>query len=352
MTITTGSAVRVNRVLPEAGSGTWQHLSGTMSQSHLAHAPEWATVIRQGYGHDPLYLDAEDDAGGLGFLPAFIVRRPLVGTIVTSMPFLDGGGPCACSAAQATGLVRRLLVEAQREGATVVELRCAQRLEIAWEPSEHKVNMVLPLPADAATLWGRFDRSVRNQVRKAERAGLSVEFGGTERLDEFYSLFAARMRDLGSPVHGREFFRATLDEFGNRARVALVRKGQTTVGGLIALAFKDILAVPWASCAKEYFALCPNMLLYWETIRAGCRDGFQRFDFGRSTRGSGTYGFKRQWGAVESPLFWYTIPIGRRQSRPAGQGGRTAARLVGLWRHMPLSFTRRVGPHVRKYLVQ
>jgi FemAB-related protein (PEP-CTERM system-associated) len=323
-----------------------------MSQSHLAHAPEWATVIRQGYGHDPLYLTAEDDAGGVGLLPAFIVRRPLVGTIVTSMPFLDGGGPCAGSATLATGLVRHLLNEAHREGAGRVELRCGQRLEIPWEPMEHKVNMVLPLPADAGSLWRQLDRSVRNQVRKAERAGLSVEFGATELLDEFYGFFAARMRDLGSPVHAREFFRATLDAFGRRARVAVVRKGKTPIGGLIVLAFKGLLAVPWASCAKEYFALCPNMLLYWETLRTGCTDGFERFDFGRSTRGSGTYRFKRQWGAVERPLFWYTIPIGRRDRLPAGSGGRTSTRLAGLWRHMPLSLTRRLGPHVRKYLVQ
>jgi FemAB-related protein (PEP-CTERM system-associated) len=352
MTTATENGIRVSRVRPEVPGGAWQRLAGAMSQSLLAHSPEWATVIRQGYGHDPLYLTAEDDAGGLGLLPAFIVRRPLVGTIVTSMPFLDGGGPCACSATLATGLVRHLLDEARREGAGVVELRCAQRLDIAWEPIEHKVNMVLPLPADAATLWGQLDRSVRNQVRKAERAGLSVEFGGIEMLDEFYSLFVARMRDLGSPVHARAFFRATLDAFGTRARVALVRKGQTPIGGLIVLAFKGLLAVPWASCAKEYFALCPNMLLYWETIRAGCRDGFERFDFGRSTRGSGTYRFKRQWGALESPLFWYTIPIGRRDSLQTINGGRTASHLVGLWRHMPLSFTRRLGPHVRKYLVQ
>ena len=351
MTTATGSGVRVSRVRPEAAGGVWQRVAGTMSQSHLAHAPEWATVIRQGYGHDPLYLAAEDDAGSLGLLPAFIVRRPLVGTIVTSMPFLDGGGPCAGSATLAAGLVERLVEEARREGAGVVELRCAQRLEIAWEPMEHKVNMVLPLPADAVTLWGQLDRSVRNQVRKAERAGLSVEFGGIEMLDEFYRFFVARMHDLGSPVHAREFFRATLGAFEHRARVALVSKGQTPIGGLIALAFKDSLVVPWASCAKEHFALCPNMLLYWQTIRAGCVDGFRRFDFGRSTRGSGTYRFKRQWGALESPLFWYTIPVGCRESLPAGTDGRTAAGLVGMWRHLPLSFTRRLGPHVRKYLV-
>jgi FemAB-related protein (PEP-CTERM system-associated) len=268
------------------------------------------------------------------------------------MPFLDGGGPCACSPALATSLATRLLAEADREGASVVELRCAQRLEIAWQPAEHKVNMVLPLPADAEALWRQLDRSVRNQVRKAERSGLAVEFGGAERLDEFYRFFAARMHDLGSPVHNRAFFGATLDAFGTRARVAIVRKGQTPIGGLIALASTDTLTVPWASCAKEHFALCPNMLLYWETIRVACRDGFERFDFGRSTRGSGTYAFKRQWGALESPLFWYTIPIGRDESRAAGTRGRTADRLTRLWRQLPRSLTRRLGPHVRKYLVQ
>jgi hypothetical protein len=112
MTTATGSAVRVSRVLPEAAGGVWQRVAGTMSQSHLAHSPEWATVIRQGYGHDPLYLAAEDGHGRPRLLPAFIVRRPLVGTIVTSMPFLDGGGPCAGSAALAAGLVEHLVDEA------------------------------------------------------------------------------------------------------------------------------------------------------------------------------------------------------------------------------------------------
>jgi hypothetical protein len=76
--------------------------------------------------------------------------------------------------------------------------------------------------------------------RKAERSGLSVEFGGIEMLDEFYGFFAARMHDLGSPVHAREFFprhARRLREPGPRR--ALVWKGQTPIGGLIALAFKD-----------------------------------------------------------------------------------------------------------------
>ena len=323
----------------------------TAPTSHLAHAAEWFTIIPTAYGHDPLYLHGEDAGGRRGTLPAFIVRRPMGGAIVSSMPFLDGGGPCSSSVALDGALVTRLLEEASQLGADRVELRCAQRLEIAWEPMEHKVNLTLRLPADSARLWKGFDGGVRNQIRKAERSGLAVESGGAEKLDDFYTIFATRMRELGSPAHARGFFAAVLDNFGARARVTLVRKGTTPIGGLIGLAHQDVLTVPWASCLSPYLKLCPNMLLYWETIGAACREGLQRFDFGRSTRGSGTYRFKRQWGAEEQPLFWYTIPMGRR-ARPGAGTSRAAAWLTGSWKHLPLAVTRTLGPCIRRYLTQ
>jgi FemAB-related protein (PEP-CTERM system-associated) len=217
---------------------------------------------------------------------------------------------------------------------------------------DHKVNLTLPLPAHADRLWKQLDGGVRNQVRKAERSGLSVEWGGGEKLDAFYGVFASRMRELGSPVHGRGFFNAVLEAFGDRARLAVVQKGATPVGGLIALAFKDVLTVPWASCLSEYRSLCPNMLLYWEAIRSGCAQGFRRFDFGRSTRGSGTYRFKCQWGAEEEALFWYTIPTRDARVHDNRGAGRSAAFLSESWRRLPLGVTRHLGPHIRKYLTQ
>jgi FemAB-related protein (PEP-CTERM system-associated) len=346
------SDIRVFRATAAEIAGTWGRALDGLGEARLAHAVEWFTVIRNSYGHDPLYLHAEGGDGRRGVLPAFIVRRPVGGTVVSSMPFLDSGGPCSSSVALADALVARLIEEARGLGAAVVELRGIHRLGITSEPMEHKVNLTLLLPGDAARLWQQLDGSVRNQIRKAERSGLSVEFGGGEKLDDFYAIFATRMRELGSPVHARRFFTAIFDAFGGQARVALVRNGATPIGGLITLAFNGILVVPWASCLHQYRALCPNMLLYWETMRTACVEGFRRFDFGRSSRGSGTYRFKRQWGAGEEPLFWYTIPLSRRARGPRPSAGRRAAFLAGSWRHLPLAVTRHLGPCVRKYLTQ
>jgi FemAB-related protein (PEP-CTERM system-associated) len=375
---------------------TWQRVANGLPQSTLAHAPEWRTVIRKAYGHEPLYLVAEDEEGRGGVLPAYLVRRPVIGSVAASMPFLDAGGPSAASAQLAHALVTRLVEEASRRNASAVDIRCTERLSVENTPLTHKVNMSLALPSDPDRLWRQFDGSVRNQIRKAERSGLSVECGGAEKLDDFHSIFAARMHDLGSPVHSKRFFQAILDGFGSQARVALVRKDATPIGGLVALARNGVVTVPWASCLPQYFSLCSNMLLYWETIRAACLEGQGRFDFGRSTRDSGTYRFKRQWGALESPLYWYSISMAAGADRPphrsaaaayldryaarcvnsvldatrvAVLGARSAPRdagnqpgaasgfqwstwLVGLWKRLPLSVTRRLGPHVRRYLIQ
>ena len=339
------------RTTIDAGT-TWRRIVERSTDAGLAHSPEWLPVIQRAYGHDPFYLTAEDDDGGCAVLPAFVVRRPFFGAVVTSMPFLDSGGPCGSSPTLKRILIEHLIAEARRIGAKSIELRSSNRLDIGGRPAEHKVNMTLAVPGDLDRLWRQVDKSVRNQIRKAERSGLTIESGGVERLAAFYDIFAVRMRDLGSPVHAPGFLAAVLAHFGSRARVLIALKDRVAVGGLIAIAFKDRLTVPWASCLKEYFPLCPNMLLYWEALRRACTEGFRRFDFGRSSRDSGTYRFKAQWGALEEPLFWYTIPTSASSAETKTDRRSSVAFLSRTWQYLPLSVTRQVGPRLRGYLIQ
>jgi FemAB-related protein (PEP-CTERM system-associated) len=345
------SSVRVTPWAPGIGD-CWSALTLQMNHANLGQTPEWYAAITNAYGHTPLYLQAEDAKGQIAVLPAFLVRSRFFGTVVTSMPFLDAGGPLGPSAALARGLVDSLVEAAASLGAGLVELRCTMEMALPVPANRDKVTLVLPLPDGPDCLWKRVNAKVRNQIRKAEHSGLSVEFGGVEKLDEFYEVFSVNMRELGSPVHAQGFFSAIFDAFRDKARVALVRKGTMPVGGLIALAFKDTLVVPWASSLREYRSFCPNMLLYWETIRTACTAGFRRFDFGRSSRNSGTYHFKRQWGALEEPLFWYTIAIGCGRNRRLSRADKRGILLANLWKRLPLGFTRWFGPHIRKYLTQ
>src|SRR5262245_47425165 len=202
-------------------SELWHRVVAGADDATLAHAPEWNTAIRRAYGHEPLYLDAEDRAGQAAILPAYVVRRPLLRPVVASMPFLDAGGPCGAAGDLSRVLVERLVEEGRRVGASSVELRCTRRLPVPLLPAMNKVKLVLALPPDAGSLWKRLDPGVRSQIRKAERSRLAIETSGRDGLAAFHAVLTARMRDLGSPVHARAFFDAAFEAFGSRARLVL-----------------------------------------------------------------------------------------------------------------------------------
>ena len=133
--------------------------------------------------------------------------------------------------------------------------------------------MHLALGTDAARAWDGLDRKARNQVRKAEKSGLTWRRGGVELLDRFYGVFARNMRDLGTPVYSRRFFEHVLSTFPATSSVCLVDHGDRTVAGAIALSHRDVLEVPWASSLREYRSQCPNNLLYWRIIEHAIASG-------------------------------------------------------------------------------
>jgi hypothetical protein len=91
------------------------------------------------------------------------------------------------------------------------------------------------------------------------------------------------------------------------------------------------------------------MLLYWSMLDYGCQQGYRQFDFGRSTPGEGTYKFKQQWGAIESPLNWITYV--KQQSvgdtDPNDQRNKFNVAMQ-LWTKIPVAITRLIGPPLRK----
>src|SRR5947208_1153485 len=52
-----------------------------------------------------------------------------------------------------------------------------------------KVHMRLDLPATAGALWDQLNTKVRNQVRKGQKGGFTVHWGGADLLDEFHAVF-------------------------------------------------------------------------------------------------------------------------------------------------------------------
>jgi len=306
-------------------------------------------VIHDTYGHTWYYLWILEAGKVYGILPLVLIESYLFGRALVSLPFLDDAGICAENS-QATRVLFEAVRRVSRElGVANVELRNRYSNSLEIPAFGEKVTLRLTLPSSSDAMWCQLNAKVRNQIRKATKSGLTVDGEGGSALDEFYEVFAFNMRSLGSPVHSKAFFRAILYYFRENVRLVIVRKTQKVIAGGICMKFKDRVTVPWASALPKYRSLCPNNLFYWEVIRWACDNGFQAFDFGRSSRGSGTYQFKRQWGATEEELNWQCL--GSEGKTISIQGG--SARFdfaMKAWRHSPLWLTKTLGPWLRKQM--
>jgi serine/alanine adding enzyme len=229
-------------------------------------------------------------------------------------------------------------------GVRHVEFRERNPRPGSWPVRTDKVVMELPLESSAEQQWKTLGSKLRAQIRRPEREGAMVEQGGQELLDDFYAVFSRNMRDLGTPVYSRRLFEQVCKRFPGNTELIVVRIGGEPVAAGLLVHHGGTTEIPWASSLREWNRLGANMLLYWRAIRAAIDRQSDTFDFGRSSRDSGTYRFKAQWGAQPSQLYWhYWLPEGANLPSLNPENPRFAL-AVRTWQRLPLWLANRLGP--------
>jgi FemAB-related protein (PEP-CTERM system-associated) len=313
------------------------------------HGWAWRQVFTQTFGHECVYLAARLNNRGriYGVLPLVLIKSWLFGRTLTSLPFVNYGGVVGDSEPVARALLDAAADVAKTRNARHVELRHTDRVFEDLPCKQHKVSMRLPLQAG---MWEVIDRKVRNQIRKAEKSGLTVERGGAELVGDFYTVFTRNMRDLGTPVYSRALFDNVLRAFPDRARILVVRLAGAPIAAGLTFRTGTMVEVPWASSIREHNNLCPNHLLYWHVIESAVADGAEILDFGRSTPNEGTFKFKEQWGAVPVALHW-EYSLGRPGGLPDQSPKNPKFRLmIEAWKRCPLWLANAVGPHIVRWI--
>jgi FemAB-related protein (PEP-CTERM system-associated) len=301
-----------------------------------------------------------------GVLPLVHFRYSIFGNCLVSLPYVDSGGVLASSKEAEDALLSEAIRLGREVRATRIELRHEHPLESCGnlsvpcdgetlEPPKlairsDKVRMILNLPDSSKVLMKSFKSKLRSQIARPLKEGLTSRTGGPELLADFYRVFLVNMRDLGSPVHSAELMQHVLSEFAERSRILVIYRGEEPVASALVTGFDKVLRNPWASSLRKYATLSPNMLLYLRMLEYACDNGYQVFDFGRSTRGEGTYKFKEQWGAKPSPLYWYYISLDGKSMDPDTSGTDNFAWAARCWRKLPLLVTRIIGPRIRKHI--
>ena len=222
---------------------------------------------------------------------------------------------------------------------------CAPR-DGSWLVRRDKVTMLLELPNSVEKLWKQLGSKIRAQVKRPEREDAETVAGGVELLDDFYKVFSRNMRDLGTPVYPQNFFAKVLRAVPETSGIVLVRlRGEPAAAGLL-IGSGERVEVPWASSLRKFNSTGVNMLLYWEMLKAGIERGYDLFDFGRCTENSGTYHFKKQWGAEEKEVPWAYWFYEERDSMPGLASGLGMRLAVLVWSKIPLPIANWLGPKI------
>lgn len=319
--------------------------------SSVWHRPSVTSFIAHTYGHRTRFFGAFDEQENIvGVLPVVQLQSRLFGNILVSTPYFNYGGVLANSPEIARALIAEADRWRQELGAGSLEMRHCQDNGLALPQRTDKVTFWLPLPEVAADLWDSFQPKLRAQVRRGERELSELTIGGSELLDDFYRVFGINMRDLGTPVYGKAFFRNLLHTLQDNAWLVVARLNGKAVGCAFLTSHQGRMEIPWASTLRRYNQTGINMAMYWRILEFAIERRCAVFDFGRCSEGAGTYRFKQQWGAQAIRLHWdYVLPEG--QALPSLNPNNPKFRLlIAIWQRMPVWLANRIGPHIVKVL--
>ena len=328
----------------------WNHYVESNPAASIYHRADWKELIRKTFGHTGHYLAARDKSGAIvGILPLVHLQSRLFGNFMVSMPYFNYGGAIADHPLVEEQLMRAAMGYATGQGASHIEYR-DDIPRNGFPARTDKVNMILPLPGSQEALWQTFTPKLRAQIRRPQRENLQVLQGGEECLQDFYTVFMRNMRDLGTPVYPKVFFRNILASFPDACRILVIRLDNRPVAAGFLIGHRDRLEIPWASTIRDVNHLSINMLLYWEVLKYAIDRQFGQFDFGRSSKEAGTYRFKQQWGAQPTQLYWhYWLRKGGDLPALNPHNPRYAL-AIKVWRQLPLFITTRLGPLIVRSL--
>lgn len=318
------------------------------------HRPAWLRAVAAGTGQQAMGLVLEARGAIVGWLPVSLVHSPVYGRVLASSGFAVGGGALVAPGVNPAPLFAGVEELGMRHGVAGAELRGGPmpHARAGWAiRSDRHCGFIRCLAPDDETEMAAIPRKQRAELRKGLAVDLTLTVGaGPDDRAAHYAVYAASVHHLGTPVFPRSLFDAVLDGFGADADILTLRHDGVPVASVLSLYHGGAVMPYWGGGTLAARALRANDRMYFELMRHARHRGCARFDFGRSKTGSGPYHFKRNWGFDPAPLTYAAWHAPGHRARDADPASAANARLVGLWKKLPLPVANAIGPWIARGL--
>ena len=334
-------ALQVREATP-SDQQRWETFVESCPEATFFHRFGWKKVIEEAFGHRIYLLLAECEGTIEGILPLGEIRSRFFGHSLISTPFCVYGGVAAT-----TERARRLLTERACElanecGVQYLELRNREERNSDWQRKDLYVTFRKEIDPDPEKNLLAIPRKQRAMVRKGIAANLESVID--DDIERFFRAYSESVRNLGTPVFSKRYFRLLKETFGNDCELLTVVRDNELVASVMSFYFRDEVLPYYGGgkgIARDYKG---NDFMYWEVMKRACQQGVRWFDYGRSKKGTGSYRFKTHWGFEPEPLH-YEVKVLRGAEIPeVNPLNPKYAKFIAIWKRLPLSIANRIGP--------
>jgi FemAB-related protein (PEP-CTERM system-associated) len=343
------AAIDIRPFMP-GDEAAWESFVAGAPDATFFHHAAWKRVVERSLGHKCHYRCAWRGGTLAGILPLVHVRSPLFGTALQSVAFGVYGGILAADDDTARDLADDAAALGRSLGVDYVELRNMGDCPIAWATkAEFYFTFSRTLSRSSDANLKAIPRKKRADLRKAiDNPKLSVEVGCD--FEVFYRVYSESLRNLGTPVLPRRFYRAIVEEFGGNVELSAVRGPDGPVAALMTFTFRDRVMPYYGGATPAARPLHAYDLLYWSLMERAAAAGRLTYDFGRSKRGTGSFDYKTYWGFEPVPLQYRFLPVKKPDLPDVNPLNPKYRLMIQAWQRLPLAVANAIGPLIARQI--
>ena len=138
----------------------------------------------------------------------------------------------------------------------------------------------IDISKDIASIWQNIDANLKGHIKRTEKNGISIENGSKNDLIDIYTSLLRRYREQKRSVTvSKDYLTELYDTFSpSNMKVFVAKQDGNTVGGIVALLYKDRILY-WIGGAKPAASnFSPNDLAQWEAIKFAHSQGYKIYE--------------------------------------------------------------------------
>lgn len=340
----------IDELSSESDVAAWNAYIEQSAQATFFHRAEWRDVIKQSFGHNSYYLFAKHENQIVGILPLGHVSSWLFGNALISVPFCVYGGVVADNEAVQQALVNKAVDLAKHLQVDYLELRNQQTVNLAgWQQKSLYVTFCKPISDSDDDNLKAIPRKQRAMVRKGIKAELTTTV--EHSVENFFEAYSTSVRNLGTPVFPKKYFKVLLDIFSDETDVVTIKNHTgDLVASVLSFYFKNQV-LPYYGGGTEFARqVAGNDYMYWQLMCHSVKKGKRVFDFGRSKQNTGAYNFKKNWGFIAEPLSYQYFLVKAKALPNVSPTNPKYQLFIKLWQKLPLAISQLLGPMIAKNL--